>query len=110
MSIKTEVAIIGGGLAGLTAAIVIRRMGFSVVLIEKKKYPFHKVCGEYISLEAEDILNWLGLPVMNWNLPIIDNFRITHPQTKDFRSKLPLGGLGISRFKLDDHLMTWYKN
>ncbi len=104
MSIKTEVAIIGGGLAGLTAAIVIRRMGFSVVLIEKKKYPFHKVCGEYISLEAEDILNWLGLPVKNWNLPIIDNFRITHPQTKDFRSKLPLGGLGISRFKLDDHL------
>ena len=101
---KTDIAIIGGGLAGLTAAITANRMGHSVVLVEKKQYPFHKVCGEYISLEANNLLCWLGLPVEDWNLPILHNFRITHPETKDFYSKLPLGGVGISRYKLDEFL------
>ena len=45
-----DLAIIGGGLAGLTLAIQVRRMGHSVILFEKEKYPFHRVCGEYISL------------------------------------------------------------
>jgi flavin-dependent dehydrogenase len=98
---KTDIAIIGGGLAGLTAAISANRMGHSVVLIEKKEYPFHKVCGEYISLEAIHLLRWLGLPIEEWKLPILNSFRITHPETKDFYSKLPLGGIGISRYKLD---------
>lgn len=101
---KKDIAIIGGGLAGLTAAIITRRMGHSVILIEKKAYPFHKVCGEYISLEAENILRWLGLPVEEWQLPILSEFRITHPHAKTFNARLPLGGLGISRFTLDQFL------
>jgi len=101
---KTDIAILGGGLAGLTAAIIANRMGHSVVLVEKKQYPFHKVCGEYISLEAENLLRWLGLPIEEWRLPVLDQFRITHSQARDFSSKLPLGGIGISRFKLDEFL------
>jgi 2-polyprenyl-6-methoxyphenol hydroxylase-like FAD-dependent oxidoreductase len=46
----------------------------------------------------------MGLPIEEWDLPILDNFRITHPETKDFYSKLPLGGIGISRFTLDEFL------
>jgi len=101
---KTDIAIIGGGLAGLTSAIAASRMGHSVVVVEKKEYPFHKVCGEYISLEAINLLRWLGLPIEEWHLPILQNFRITHPQTRDFSTKLPLGGIGISRYKLDEFL------
>jgi flavin-dependent dehydrogenase len=38
-----DVAIIGGGLAGLAASIQLSGVGHSVVLFEKEKYPFHKV-------------------------------------------------------------------
>ncbi|RZJ73742.1 MAG: FAD-binding oxidoreductase, partial [Flavobacterium sp.] len=48
MPIQTEILIIGGGLAGLTAALHLNKQGFDVTLIEKSAYPHHKVCGEYI--------------------------------------------------------------
>lgn len=101
-----DVAIIGGGLAGLTAGLIANRMGHSVILYEKKGYPFHKVCGEYLSLESEPILRWLGLPIEEWKLPVLTQFRITHPNGKEFNAQLPLGGFGISRFTLDHFLQT----
>lgn len=101
-----DLAIIGGGLAGLTAGLIARRMGHSVVLYEKKGYPFHKVCGEYLSLESEPILRWLGLPIEEWKLPLLTQFRITHPNGREFKAQLPLGGIGISRFTLDHFLQA----
>ncbi|MGZ5190608.1 MAG: NAD(P)/FAD-dependent oxidoreductase [Flavisolibacter sp.] len=99
-----DVAIIGGGLAGLAAAIQLTNMGHSVILFEKEKYPFHKVCGEYISLESWNFLTSLGIPLNEMNLPVIDKFILTSPNGKSFTTKLPLGGFGISRFKLDGML------
>src|SRR5687768_11448914 len=102
MTINSEydVAIIGGGLAGLAAAIQLSNQGHSIILFEKEKYPFHKVCGEYISLESWDFLCGLGLPLNEMDLPIIKRFILTSPNGKSFNTKLPLGGFGISRFKL----------
>lgn len=58
-----DIAITGGGLAGLSLAILQAKAGNSVVLFEKNSYPFHRVCGEYISLESWDFLESLGLPL-----------------------------------------------
>jgi flavin-dependent dehydrogenase len=99
-----DVAIIGGGLAGLSCAIQLNKAGYSVVLFEKEKYPFHKVCGEYVSLESWNFLQQLGLPLSNFHLPIIDTVFLSSPNGKSFKTKLPLGGFGISRFLLDDQL------
>ena len=55
-----DLAIVGGGLAGLALAIQSARAGYQTVLFEKEKYPFHKVCGEYVSLESWDFLEELG--------------------------------------------------
>lgn len=96
-----DVAIIGGGLAGLAAAIQLSRAGHTVILFEKEKYPFHKVCGEYISLESWNFLKGLGVPLEEWNVPIIDTLFLSAPNGKSFTTKLPLGGFGISRYKLD---------
>ena len=101
-----EVAVIGGGLAGLAAAILLRRQGYSVILFEKETYPFHKVCGEYISLESWNFLRSLNLPLEEWNLPQIDTLLLTAPNGQTFTTKLPLGGFGISRYKLDDALAS----
>lgn len=96
-----DVAIIGGGLAGLSAAILLQRQGHQVVLIEKEQYPFHKVCGEYISRESWHFLESLGLPLSEMNLPLVDRFQLTAPNGAAFETKLPLGGFGISRYTLD---------
>lgn len=106
MQIQNEydVAIIGGGLAGLSAAIQLKQSGHSVILFEKEKYPFHKVCGEYISLESWSFLESLGVPLQEMKLPIIDTLFLTAPNGKSFTTKLPVGGFGISRHKLDNCL------
>jgi flavin-dependent dehydrogenase len=99
-----DAAIVGGGLAGLSAAILLRRQGHTVLMLEKEGYPHHKVCGEYISLESWNFLLSLGLPLAQWKLPVIDTLLLTAPDGKTFSTRLPLGGFGISRYRLDSEL------
>lgn len=101
---KYDVAIIGGGLAGLTLAIQCAAAGYEVALFEKEKYPFHKVCGEYISLESWDFLERIGIPLSLLNIPIINELEVSDVKGNLFDFSLPLGGFGISRFKID-HLL-----
>jgi flavin-dependent dehydrogenase len=96
-----DLAIIGGGLAGLSLSIQAAKAGYSVILFEKEKYPFHKVCGEYISLESWNFLEELGIPLSDWNLPVIKRLIISAPNGNSLEHDLPLGGFGISRYKLD---------
>jgi len=96
-----DIGIVGGGLAGLSLSISLARKGYRLSLFEKEAYPFHKVCGEYISMESWDFLVRLGLPLENWNLPRIHQLFITAPNGESISEKLPLGGFGISRYKLD---------
>jgi menaquinone-9 beta-reductase len=99
-----DMAIIGGGLAGLCLSIQAARAGYSVVLFEKETYPFHRVCGEYISLESWNFLEELGIPLSDLNLPIIRKVVVTSPGGQRLERELSLGGFGISRFKLDQLL------
>jgi menaquinone-9 beta-reductase len=96
-----DVIIAGGGLAGLASSILLAQNGISVAVIEKEKYPFHKVCGEYISMESWDFIERLGIPLTDMHLPKIDSLFLTSPNGKSFTTKLPLGGFGISRYLLD---------
>jgi flavin-dependent dehydrogenase len=96
-----DAAIIGGGLAGLALSIQLSRKGYSVILFEKEKYPFHKVCGEYISLESWDFLKRMGLPLDKWQLPVIKKLLVSSPKGKLIKHSLPMGGFGISRYKID---------
>jgi len=105
-----DLAIVGGGLAGLSLSILMARNGRRVVLFEKETYPFHKVCGEYISMESHDFLCNLGLPLDEWQLPLINKLYITSPNGEFIRANLPLGGFGISRFKLDAALANIAKD
>jgi menaquinone-9 beta-reductase len=106
-----DTAIIGGGLAGLTLSISLAKQGFSVVLFEKETYPFHKVCGEYISLESWHYLETeMGVPLVEMNLPIIKKLLVTSPNGNALTSDLDLGGFGISRYTLDNTLKNIAQN
>lgn len=99
-----DCAIIGGGLAGLCLSIQLSQKGIKTILFEKNEYPFHKVCGEYISMESWSFLQELGLPLQNMNLPMITELGVSSEQGFMLNAKLPLGGFGISRYTLDNLL------
>lgn len=98
---KYDVIIIGGGLAGLTAAINLSKEGLAVILIEKKQYPHHKVCGEYVSNEVTPYLESLGVSIEALNAKTIDTLLLSSVKGKSMQTKLPLGGFGISRYAFD---------
>ena len=100
---KYNVLIIGGGLAGLTAAIHLAEKGLSVCLLEKERYPHHKVCGEYVSNEIMPYLNSLGISVTEMSVPI-DTLQLSTVSGQSLEMELPLGGVGISRYALDNCL------
>lgn len=97
----TDVLIIGGGLAGLVSSIELARRGFSVTVVERKQYPFHRVCGEYISNEVRPYLESLGLKINELGIKEIQRFCFTSPSGRILETDLDLGGFGISRYKLD---------
>jgi flavin-dependent dehydrogenase len=106
-----DTAIIGGGLAGLTLSISLTKQGYSVILFEKETYPFHKVCGEYISLESWHYLETeIGVPLTEMHLPIIKKLWITSPNGNSLYNDLDLGGFGISRYTLDNTLKNIAQN
>ena len=96
-----DLAVIGGGLAGLALSIQMAGLGFAVLLLEKEQYPFHKVCGEYISNESWPFLQKLGVPLHQMDVAQIHRLQVSAPNGKLLQAPLALGGFGISRYKLD---------
>ncbi|UQD56983.1 NAD(P)/FAD-dependent oxidoreductase [Flavobacterium sp. K5-23] len=104
MKTNESVIIVGGGLAGLCSAIHLSKAGIAVILIEKNEYPKHKVCGEYISNEVFQYLEWLGLDLEFLQPTHITKFEFSTNNGKTINCELPLGGFGISRYTLDEFL------
>jgi menaquinone-9 beta-reductase len=103
-----DIAVIGGGVAGSTAAALLARQGLRVILLDKGVFPRHKVCGEFLSPEGVDVMQRLGVwpRVAAHHPPCIDSFTLTagHRET---RHKLPSPGWGLSRWDLDQILWEY---
>lgn len=106
MEQSNQIIIIGGGLAGLTAAIHLSKNGFGVTLIDKNSYPRHKVCGEYISNEVLSYLNWLDIAPADLNPTQIQKLHFSTKTGNTITADLPMGGFGISRYVFDSHLFN----
>ena len=61
MSALKPITIAGGGLAGLTLGIALRKKEIPVMICEAGNYPRHRVCGEFVSGRGLEILSALGL-------------------------------------------------
>lgn len=99
-----QVIIIGGGLSGLIAANYLAAANIPVIVLEKKEYPFHRVCGEYISNETIPFLKSLDLFPDQFRLPSITQLQLTSVNGRSATLDLDLGGFGISRYTFDQFL------
>jgi len=59
MSRAYDLLVMGGGPGGTSAAITAARSGWRVLLVERGRFPRHKVCGEFVSTESLALLKWL---------------------------------------------------
>lgn len=96
-----KIIIIGGGLAGLITSVKLIDAGIACTVIEKKSYPFHRVCGEYVSNEAARFLKNNGLFPGEFDPPIINMLLLSAVKGKSVTIPLAMGGFGISRHTFD---------
>lgn len=99
-----DFVIIGGGVAGLSAAIRLTELGAEPLLIEGGTYPTHKICGEFLSPECIPYLT-------NWNIDPITVFQTqlrTSSNHLSFIFPEPAGSL--SHIQLDPCLADYAKN
>lgn len=99
-----DVIVIGGGLSGLVSAILLSRSGLHVALFEKKTYPFHRVCGEYVSNEVTPFLLRNGLYPEHLSPAKIDTLQLSSISGRSFTFPLQMGAFGVSRFAYDQWL------
>lgn len=105
-----DVIIIGGGLSGLVNARILSRAGLDVVLIEKKHYPFHRVCGEYVSNETLPFLQSIGFDPFSFGAVNISRFGLTSPKGTSLELDLKMGAFGLSRYAFDHALYELAKS
>ena len=95
-----DLAIIGAGPAGASAAISAARSGARVVLFEARNFPRHKVCGEFVSAEALELLSTL-LPDDEFaQAPVIARTRLWLG-TRVVEGPVSPAAFSISRYELD---------
>ena len=100
------VRIIGGGVAGLSLGLRLRRLGVPVELFEAGTYPRHRVCGEYLSGQGRDLLLSL-LPeetLVRQGARASAGLRIFRGRHSLPRRSLPRPALCLSRHRLDQLL------
>jgi flavin-dependent dehydrogenase len=95
------ITIIGGGLAGLTLGILLRRENISVAVIEAGHYPRHRVCGEFISGAGREILRQFDLRKKIPNTIEASSCSFHLPDRPPVRFELSATALCVSRFELD---------
>jgi len=95
-----ECIIIGGGVAGLSAANQLADLGISSLLIEAGSYPGHRICGEFFSPECLPILE-------KWEIPLSSTIRRCCFMFKDkeIAFNLPQAAKGESRYQFDMNLL-----
>ncbi len=103
----SKALVIGAGPAGVTAAAVLAGQGFGVDIIEAKRFPRDKVCGECLSSLGTQTLRDAGF---GQTLDRLSPTRLTHTRLVDragraARFQLPNVVAGLTRRAMDQALL-----
>jgi menaquinone-9 beta-reductase len=106
-----DIAIVGAGPAGSSAAVFLARKGYSVALLDKQRFPREKLCGDFLNPANWGNFEHLGIEDQLLALP--------HEKVESFRMSTPSGaarvpfpaengrhgfGIGLRRSMFDDLL------
>lgn len=98
-----DVAVLGAGVAGSSLAAMLAARGWTTALMDRHRFPKHKVCGEFLSPESQHILSDMGLEETVESLEPHSITRISLFLAGGGKIELPLPGtaVGVSRHRLD---------
>jgi geranylgeranyl reductase family protein len=101
-----DVAVVGAGPAGATAAIAARRAGARVVLLDRADFPRDKPCGDGIAADAVDVLAGLGVTGVTDGYPPIERLRLVGPGGGAVDRALPRPAHTVPRRVFDARLVA----
>ena len=92
-----DIAVIGGGPAGASAAAFMARAGLRVCVLEHKRFPRQKVCGEFIPPAGWKVLADLGIAGRLGGMagPALQYVEVYPQWGPELRASLPADGTGI---------------
>ncbi len=99
-----EVLVAGGGLAGAATAIWLARGGRQVRVIERDLHPQHRICGEFLSWEAQALLADLGVDLAALGAVPIRHVRLV-AGGRAVAAPLGFTGQSLTRHRLDAALL-----
>ncbi len=95
------IEIAGGGLAGLSLGIALRKRGVPVLIREAGSYPRHKVCGEFINGVTSETLEKLGIREIFKNALLHERTRWWVGNREVLSAELLRPALGMTRWEMD---------
>jgi menaquinone-9 beta-reductase len=96
---------VGGALAGAAFALEMARSGARVAVIERTSAATLKVCGDFLSCEAQALLAHLGLDLTHLGAVPIGTLRLATGERRA-AAPLPFAAAGLSRLCLDEALLA----
>lgn len=101
----TEVFVVGGGPAGLAAAIACQQQGLRVMVADSAAPPIDKACGEGLMPDSLDVLGRLGVSLQGYETASFQGIRFVGPECSA-EAAFPVGnGQGIRRLLLHQALV-----
>ena len=105
-SFDTDVFVLGGGPAGLAAAIAARQAGLNVILADARRPPIDKACGEGLMPDAVSAASQLGINIPRAEGHVIRGIRYRSSQHQ-VMADFPAGpGMALRRTVLQPLLVT----
>ena len=101
-----DVVVLGGGMAGSCIAKALADKHWETALIDRQTFPRHKVCGEFLSPEAQSTLHALGLTetVTALHPRRIERARLIFEHGGEIELPIPGAAWGLSRYAMDEAL------
>ncbi|MEE6256967.1 geranylgeranyl reductase family protein [Plantactinospora sonchi] len=101
-----DVAVVGAGPAGASAALAARRLGASVLLLDRADFPRDKACGDGIAAHALDVLAELGVPDAVAGYRPVPALRLVAPGGGQVARPLPRPAYTVPRQVFDARLVA----
>jgi flavin-dependent dehydrogenase len=113
MDFQSDLLVLGGGPAGASLALLARRAGLNVTLLERAAFPRDKVCGEFVSAEGCAVLGRLGVlePLLADGATWMTACRISDRRGRTLDIPLPHSAphgaaLGVTRKRMDATILN----